>query len=989
MYINCHTYYSLNYGLASPEQLVDTAKTYGIKTLALTDINNVSAVFPFVRACKKQGIRPIVGIEFRDKDQRLCYIGLARNLKGFAALNKHLSDSYEKGIQATAPPLEQVIIIYPGLVKPLEHFRKYEFVGIRPQDINRLFRSPLKQRQDRLVAWCPLTFLDEADHDLHRVLRAIGKNELISRLTTEDCASPTERFFPIKQLLPLYRLYPQIIRNTANIVRACSIELEPQPTYNLQTFTSSAEEDRELLRKLALEGCERRYGVRDITARKRVEKELQAIDKLKFVAYFLIIWDLIQYARHSDIVHVGRGSGANSIVAYCIGITDVDPLELNLYFERFINEERSSMPDFDVDFPSDQRHRILDYVFKRYGRRHTAFVCTYNTFQYRSIMREVGKVYGLPKAEIDRIVVSPQDTGEHHEMAKKIWEYAGRLADMPNELSVHASGIIISERPLFEFSALRPMPFGFPIVHFDMYTAEDWGFNKYDILGQCGLSHIRDCVRYIRENRGKAVDIDPKKVFLDPKAKALLRSGDTVGVFYAESPNMRELLPKLQCDNYPDLVVASSIIRPGVASSGMMREYIRRHHEPYAIAYLHESFAEHLSETYGVMVFQEDVMKICHAYAGLSLAESDVLRKIMSGKNRHSETFRMLHHKFFTYSKKRGHPEATTREVWRQISSFAGYSFCKAHSAAFAVLSFQDLYLKAHYPLEFLLAVINNFGGFYRTEVYVHEARRLGATIHAPCVNHSNYLSRLNGNELYLGLGLILGLEKSVGEEIVYNREMFGPYRSLADFNSRIACAPTQLELLIKINAFRFTGYNKYQLMWEKYRGSSPVPNQPEALPLFVTTDEKTELPELTEGVFDQAFDEIELLKFPLCSPFLLLDRSIQPGKLKHTIPARDLGQYVDRSVRILGYFVCRKTTSTKQHELMAFDAWYDEAGDYFNTVIFPQEMRAWPIKGIGIYLLEGCVQAEFGVYSITLSSLEKLPYIGDERFNDEMNKGT
>lgn len=983
MYINCHSYYSLNYGLVSPEKLVEKAKSQGLKTLALTDINNVSGVFPFVRACKKQGIHPIVGIEFRDKDQDLCYIGLAKDQTGFAVLNRHLSESYERGIGKIAPKLDHVIIIYPDLIKPLDHFRSYEYIGIRPQDINRLFSSPLKKRQDKLVAWCPVTFLEKDDHDLHRVLRAIGKNELITRLRAEDCASPAERFFPIRQLLPLYQLYPSIIRNTAQIIRSCKLEFTAQREFNRQRFTSSTREDRELLRKLALEGCDRRYGTRNLKARKRVEKELQAIEKLQFVSYFLIIWDLIQYARHSDIVHVGRGSGANSIVAYCIGITDVDPLELNLYFERFINEERSSMPDFDVDFPSDQRHRILDYVFKRYGRQHTAFVCTYNTFQFRSIMREVGKVYGLPKAEIDRIVTQPLASGEHHELAGKIWVYGQRLADMPNELSVHASGIIISEQPLFNFSALRPMPFGFPIVHFDMYIAEDWGFNKYDILGQCGLSHIRDCVRYIKQNQGKAVDIDPKVVFQDPKAKALLQSGDTIGVFYAESPNMRELLPKLQCDNYPDLVVASSIIRPGVASSGMMQEYIRRHHQPYAIEYLHESFAEHLSETYGIMVFQEDVMKICHAYAGLSLAESDVLRKIMSGKNRFSETFQLLQNKFFVYSKKRGHPEATTEEVWRQISSFAGYSFCKAHSAAFAVLSFQDLYLKAHYPLEFLLAVINNFGGFYRTEIYVHEARRLGATIHAPCINRSDYLSRLNGKDLYLGLGLILGLEKKLGEEIAYNREQFGPYGSLPDFCGRIDCAPTQLELLIKINALRFTGLNKYQLMWEKYQAASPIRNQQDAPTLFVTSGEKAELPELKEGPYDQAFDEIELLKFPICSPFHLLDRKHQQEKGKSTILAGELKAHAQQEVAILGYFVCRKTTATKQHELMAFDAWYDEAGDYFNTVIFPKAMRAYPLKGTGIYLMEGLVQEEFGVYSLTLNSLEKLPYIGDERFDD------
>lgn len=957
--------------------------TLGIKALALTDINNVSGALPFIMACKKQGIKPILGVEFRDAEHDLCYVGLAKNNDGFFELNEHLSALNNGAISKTAPYFDNVVIVYPGVTKPLEHFRPYEYIGVRPQEVNRLFNSPLRKRQDRLIAWFPVTFLKPEDYDLHCVLRAIGRNELITRLEAKEFAAPFERFFPVKRLLTAYRLYPRIINNTAAVVRTCHIDFEPQRGFNRQTFTSSDEEDQELLRKLAFEGCERRYGRRNRTARLRVEKELRAIDKLHFVAYFLIIWDLIQYARHSDIVHVGRGSGANSIVAFCIGITDVDPLELNLYFERFINEERSSLPDFDVDFPSDQRHRILDYVFKRYGRRHTAFVCTYNTFQFRSISREVGKVYGLPKAEIDRIVANPQAPDEHHELAEKIWKYGKRLTDMPNEISVHASGIIISQEPHFHYSALRSMPFGFSIVHFDMYTAEDWGFNKYDILGQCGLSHVRDCVLYIKENRGKAVDIDPKIVFQDPAAKALLRSGDTVGVFYAESPNMRELLPKLQCDNYPDLVVASSIIRPGVASSGMMKEYIFRHHHPYAIDHLHDSFGEHLADTYGVMVFQEDVIKICHAYAGLTLAESDVLRKIMSGKNRLSETFQRLRDKFFANSKKRGHPEETTREVWRQISSFAGYSFCKAHSAAFAVLSFQDLYLKAHYPLEFLLAVINNFGGFYRTEIYVHEARRLGATVHAPCVNRSRYLSRLKDTDRFLGLGLILGLEKDVGEEIVYNRQQYGPYRDLADLGARVSIAPAQIELLIKINALRFTGLNKYQLMWEKQRIPANRSHRQETPTLFATPYEAAELPELTEGRYDQAFDEIELMKFPLCSPFDLLDRREMATKLQGLVRAKDLGQLVEQKVCLLGYFVCRKTTSTKQYEPMAFDAWYDETGAYFNTVIFPREMRAYPIKAIGIYLMEGVVQAEFGVYSVNLTSLEKLPYIVDERFDD------
>lgn len=983
MYLNCHSYFSLNYGILSPEALVLAAKEKGIKTLALTDINNVSGAFEFVRACKKHGIKPIVGIEFRNERHELLYIGLAKNWKGFYALNQLLSGSYQKPLAAVAPKLENVFIIYPKAVKPIEHFHADEYIGIRPENVRKLFSSELNKHLTRLVALCSVTFAEAADFELHKILRAIGKNELITRLKKEDCAGPYERLFEVKRLLKAYELYPQIVQNTAQVVRGCSIDFKKDLRHNRQTFTGSKEEDEALLRKLAKEGTLRRYDKRNKEAQARVEKELKLIHQLGFTAYFLIVWDVIKYAGYSGIFHVGRGSGANSIVAYCVGITDVDPIGLNLYFERFINDQRSSPPDFDVDFPSDQRHLILDYLFKRYGKHHTAFVCTYDTFQFRSIVWEVGKVFGLPKEEIGKIVANPLDPDEHHDLSRKIWEYGHRLENMPNELSVHSSGVIISQEPFYYYSALRPMPFGFPIVHFDMYTAEDWGFNKFDILGQCGLSHIRDAMTYIRENQGKAVDVtDTETIYADEKAKTLLKTGDTVGIFYAESPNMRELLPKMQCDNYPDLVIASSIIRPGVASSGMMREYLQRHKHPYGFEYLHPAFKENLSETYGIMVFQEDVMKICHDFAGLSLAESDHLRKIMSGKRRNSETFEQLKEKFFQGCQEKGRTDELSREVWRQIESFAGYSFCKAHSAAFTVLSFQDLYLKAHYPLEFLTAVINNFGGFYRTEIYLHEARRWGAVIHAPCVNHSDLLARIEGKNIYIGLVFIQGLEKNLAEEIAYQRKKSGPYKSLEDFTARIALSVTQLELLIKINAFRFIGRNKYQLMWEKNKTRNPNASKfTQSAAFFETPTENFILPPLTEGPYDQAFDEIELLKFPLCSPFALLDPAFLADKNLPLIKANELASHLGKTVNILGYSICRKTTATKQHELMGFDAWYDADGNYFNSVIFPGEMKQYPTKGTGIYWVQGKVTEEFGVVSVVVQYLERLPYLRDGRF--------
>ncbi|MGA0232620.1 MAG: hypothetical protein ACO3MB_07070, partial [Saprospiraceae bacterium] len=325
-----------------------------------------------------------------------------------------------------------------------------------------------------------------------------------------------------------------------------------------------------------------------------------------------------------------RGSGANSIVAFNLFITDVDPMDLDLYFERFINPHRSSPPDFDIDFSWDERDDVIDYIFKRYGREHTALLATYNTFKGKSIIRELGKVFGLPKADIDLIVDEPHAEEKHHHFARYIFRYGKMIEGFPNYLSIHAGGILISEESLFYHTAVQMMPKGFPISHFDMYGAEDLGFHKYDILSQRGLGHIKDAVSLVAENQGRAVDIhDVEKIKQDLEVRTQLRSGHCIGCFYIESPAMRGLLSKLRCDNYVSLVAASSIIRPGVAKSGMMREYISRFHNPDSFTYIHPVFEEHLGETYGVMVYQEDVMKIVHHFAGLELDESDVLRRIM------------------------------------------------------------------------------------------------------------------------------------------------------------------------------------------------------------------------------------------------------------------------------------------------------------------------------------------------------------------------
>ncbi len=590
-------------------------------------------------------------------------------------------------------------------------------------------------------------------------------------------------------------------------------------------------------------------------------------------------------------------------------------------------------------------------------------------------------------------------------MARTILRYAAMLQDFPNHLSIHAGGVLISERPLTCFTALEMMPKGFPVTHFDMHHAEDWGFHKFDILSQRGLGHIKDAVDIIRENQGRAVDVDDVgRIKKDERVRELLRSGHCTGCFYIESPAMRGLLQKLRCDTYIHLVAASSIIRPGVARSGMMREYIRRFHDPEGFEYPHPVFREHLGETFGVMVYQEDVMKIVHHFAGLDLGESDVLRRIMTGKKFKDDTFERLREKYLENCRNRGYSDALTENIWRQIESFSGYSFCKAHSASFAVESFQSLYLKAYFPLEFMVAVINNFGGFYQTEYYVHEARMAGANIHPPCINHSRYLTAIEDREVYLGFIHLTGMERQTAHRIIARRTGGGPFRSLADFVRRVPIAQEQLELLIRIGAFRFTGRSKYELMWEKNAVFNPKegyeatpdlfpeaydyilpPNTAQPQPDMEQNQPDAEQhqntppsPSLHEGPHDQAFDEIELLGFPLCSPFdLLADDSAYCDDVVKARFHRHLGKVV----HILGYYVCRKEVRTVNGQLMAFGTWLDRDGHFFDTVHFPNFLSRHPFSGKGVYCIEGKITEEFGFFSLEVIGLKRLPFRKDERF--------
>jgi DNA-directed DNA polymerase III PolC len=967
------------------ETLVERAAGMGIDVLALTDINNSTGMVDFVRACHQHGVHAMGGIEYRNGDNHL-YTGLARNPRGFGELNSFLSYHNQSGLPLPerAPPLEDVWFIYDLNNNPWQgkrsggRLRDQELIGVRPGEVNSLLTSRWDQERSRLVIRHPVTFLHQNDHALHRHLRAIDHNILLSQLKPEQMARESEVLLPPDLLRCAYDEVPHIIRNTERIVKDCRIDFDFKTVKNKKTFTGTAQDDRVLLEKLAMDGLDYRYGRGNSEALKRVRHELEIIDRLGFSSYFLITWDVIRYSMSRGFYHVGRGSGANSIVAYCLRITDVDPIDLDLYFERFINPKRTSPPDFDIDFSWKERDEVLDYIFKRYGRKHTALIGTISTFRDRSIFRELGKVYGLPKEEIDLLVKDPvNDLNENH-ITRNIYEAGSLLMDFPNLRSIHAGGVLISEEPLTAYTALDMPPKGLPTTQWDMYVAETLGFEKLDILSQRGIGHIKECAEIVRRNRGLEVDVHRVSDFKkDIQVREQLRSGETNGCFYIESPAMRGLLTKLRCDNYRTLVAASSIIRPGVAQSGMMREYINRFHHPGSFEYLHPIMEEQLKETFGVMVYQEDVIKICHHFAGLDLADADVLRRAMSGKYRSRKEFDRIAERFFDNCSLRGYPEQLTREVWRQISSFAGYSFSKAHSASFAVESFQSLYLKAHYPLEFMTAVINNFGGYYRTWVYFNEARRWGGIIHLPCVNRSEYKTSITGKDIFMGFIHIQNLEHQTAEMITGEREQHGPFTSLADFLQRVPVGLEQVIILIRINAFRFTGKSKKELLWDAHLVLGSRRKRDPIRELFPVQKREFRLPELEQTALENSYDELEILGFAVTIPaFDLLQTSF-----RGEILSRQMLEQVGKKVRMLGNLVTIKHVRTKQKQWMNFGTFLDVEGEFFDVVNFPDSLKRHPYRGNGIYLLYGEITEEFGFPGMTVEKMARLPYRPDPRY--------
>lgn len=978
MFTHLHTRscFSLLYGVRRPDEIVDAAAALGCDALALTDINNLHGMHDFAEACARRGVRPIIGVEFRTDEARA--LVLARDRRGFSRLTSltsaRLRDA-EFCLSAALAGRSDGLVVLTDTTELLARLRG------RVGELYAMV-TPTSRRAERearrlgipLAACGETGFLSHDDRRVHRVLRAIAARTTVSSVRDEDLAPAGPLLFGPGEAARIFEGLPDALEKTGRIAAMCGYAGDFEG-FVFPPVPGGPLAPAEALRRAALEGAERRYGELSESVMERLEYELSIIERKGFSSYFLAVAGIV--SRSS--LTCGRGSAAASIVAYSLGITNVDPLRHHLYFERFLNPERRDPPDIDVDFAWDERDALIESVFREYGPRRVARVSTMVHFQGRSALRETARAHGIPEEEIgavERRLIArrapglPEDLGNTWEEIARV---ARRITGLPRHASVHVGGVVITPGPIDELAPVQTANDGSPLLGWDKDGVERAGLVKIDLLGNRSLAVVRDALADLRDN-GVAIDPFAWDPLNDGDTRRLLARGDSIGVFYVESPAMRQLQKKTGRGDFEHLVIHSSIIRP--AANRFIAEYVRRL-KGKEYAPLHPRLDRILAETYGIMCYQEDVSKVAVALAGFSDADADGLRKILTKKNR-EQRLAAYRERFYEGALGRGVEAAAIDEIWSMIRSFDGYSFCKAHSASYAMVSFQSAFLKAHHPAEFMAAVLSNGGGYYSSGAYISEARRMGLSVLGPDVNESALRYRGRGREVRVGLMAVAGLSSATLGAMLETRARAGPFVSPADFVARAAPGEGDLVALCGAGAFDglFGGERRSLQLRELLRvlaeqGAARLPGEGPAL----FAEEAPRRPTARRGPLsaEELQVEFERLGF-LCGhhPLALWGEAL--AGLSRSM-GRDLPGLVGRRVRLAGWPVTRKEILTARGDAMEFVSFEDETAIY-ETVLFPEEYRSFSrvLDGFRPYVIEGMVENDQGATSLTVKSIRPLP---------------
>lgn len=848
VHLDVHSNYSLLSGASSVEALVERAAALDMPALALTDTNAMYATVPFVNACKKAGIKPIPGAElvsFGGIDappETACILPI--NHRGYRELcrlvtARHLDENFSLGESLAA--LSNDVCILSGDERLLKILvgRKNVYAalpggaGTRARQRRYFLTSVAEHLGLKTIATNDVHFAESGQYGAHRILSAIRTRTTVGTLPAGVVVAPSCYLKSESEMLEVFRDFPESLRAAAEVAWICAVEFDFDTPRPPRFDPPAGESCYSYLASLAFAGLKRRVGAFSREALELLTRELNVIERLGMASYFLVCWDIIRFACERGMPSLGRGSAANSLVSFCLGITHVNPMEHNLFFERFLNLERATPPDFDLDFGTNDREEVLKYIFDTYGRDYTAMISTVSTLRARSAVRESAKALGIPESEIDRVVkripsfsdaegleetlAERPDTRNlplRDEPFKTLLETARGIAGFPRHLATHPCGLVIAPEPVSDLMPLQRGDKGLEITQWTMYPVEDAGLIKIDIIGQKGMAVIKDTIHAVEKNYALSVAVEEIDYLNDAKGKALMRSGSTEGAFYIESPIMQQLLRQARCDNFEVLTALSSIIRPGVSNYGGKQQYLDRYLGLAPVTYLHPCLEEVLSDTFGCLIYQEQVIQTAVSMAGMTLAEADGLRLCMS-KKRNWERMGTYRGRFFEGARERGVAEAVIEEVFSQIESFAGYAFCKAHSASFALESFQSVYWRAHYPAEFMAAVLTNQGGYYSTMEYIEEARRMGLSIRPPCINGSEVAYTGRGREVRVGLMQVKGFRSEAMEAIVAERHARGEYRSVEDFVRRVELTRTEMESLVRCGALDSLGGSRPEILWQ------------------------------------------------------------------------------------------------------------------------------------------------------------------------------
>jgi DNA polymerase-3 subunit alpha/error-prone DNA polymerase len=919
--------------------LLKRAAAFGASVVSVCDLNNLYGVHAALEAAQEHGVRAVVGavltggrsgavycfVEDRAGFGRLCELITLRNKdkEQFDPLPLLIADA---GGLVLASPDQGVLEGLAGRVARL-------YGAVTP------FSTAAVAASRRLhVPLCFLDnslFLDKEDFAVHRVLRAIGLLKTVGSLGPGDTADPGRILRPSPELHRFLASWPEAAKGTREIAERCRFNRLFDgwvfPGYGAGGLDPGAE-----LRRRVHEGAAERYGELGDCELERIDYELGIIEAKGFAPYFLTIDDIVKLSPRT----CGRGSGAASIVSYALGITNVDPLAHKLYFERFLNPAREDPPDLDIDFAWDERDGLIRAVIERFGADRCARVANHNFFRFRGALRETAKTYGFGDGEITIKMRNEEGgMGNDDSVWREIRRIAKRLEGLPRGLGMHCGGLVVTPGLICRSAPVERSAEGFPLLAWEKEGTEAAGFVKIDLLGNRSLAVIRDAINNVEGGaRNEELRAGLGRAQEDREVVAALARGDSMGVFYIESPAMRQLQKKTGAGDFGHIVIHSSIIRP--AANKFIAEYVRRlkggKWEP-----LHPRLEKILDETYGILCYQEDVSKTAVALAGFDEAEADKLRKVIAKKAGEAK-LAAYERQFFEGCRKNGVPDDTIPRIWAMMLSFDGYSFCKPHSASYAMVSFQSAYLRVHHPAEFMAAVLSNQGGYYRPHAYVAECRRMGLRIVGPDVNLSRRKYYGRGKEVVVGLMAIRGLSASAAYMIAGERERGGVFASLEDFMRRVRLGRDDIVALCPAGAFdgiagglsRPLQARKMLAQMRNEEGGMRNGElfAAEGAPSYNEIDHSSlRTPHLSADLWG----EYGALGFLRNEHPLALWKSEAQGT-KGRVRADRLGEHMGREVKMIGWPVTQKEVWTKDGLAMSFLSLEDETALY-ETVIFPQ----------------------------------------------------